>query len=434
MLLEANPRYHEMTGGKAVIGSSALQIYPEMEYYWFERFHEVVSTGVATRIENYSGGLGRWFDVYVSRVGGAGSRVYAAVFSEVTERKRREANLAFLSEISRDLVSLTSIDETMSALGAKVGAYLEIDSCAFVEINEASDEAVVRHEWCREGVRSLVGTYRITDFLTAEVQKALRSGESFASNDIHADSRLRREPFSTLGIASIVCTPVIAQDRWQLTVVIHGSKPREWRADQIELMREATARIWARLEHARAEERLQRSAELLDVLIDRSPSGFYIVDADFRIAHMNADSQARAFRNVNPAIGRRFDEAIRILWPEPLATEFIEIFRRTLETGEPYQSPGWSVNGPTSRRWRLTTGSSSALRCLTVVMAWCATTTIRRGCGRPNSSFGKPTGARTNSWPLWRMSCAIPWLPSATVCTTCGGSAEATTKSRNCTR
>ncbi len=94
------------------------------------------------------------------------------------------------------------------------------------------------------------------------------------------------------------------------------------------------------LELKRAEEALRRGAELLNVLIDRSPSGFYIVDADFRISHVNAVSRERSFRNVSPTIGRRFDEAIRILWPEPLATEIIGIFQHTLETGEPYKSPG----------------------------------------------------------------------------------------------
>ena len=89
-----------------------------------------------------------------------------------------------------------------------------------------------------------------------------------------------------------------------------------------------------------AEERVRRGAELLTFLIDRSPTGFYIVDADFRISHINADSQARAFRNVNPAIGRRLDDAMRVLWPEPLATEVIALFRHTLDTGEPYKSPG----------------------------------------------------------------------------------------------
>ncbi|MDZ4658385.1 MAG: PAS domain-containing protein [Bythopirellula sp.] len=93
-------------------------------------------------------------------------------------------------------------------------------------------------------------------------------------------------------------------------------------------------------ERKQTEEELRLSAELLDNVIDRSPTGFYIVDADFRISHVNADAQARAFRNVNPAIGRRLDDTMRVLWPEPLATEIIDIFRHTLDTGESYRSPG----------------------------------------------------------------------------------------------
>ncbi len=89
-----------------------------------------------------------------------------------------------------------------------------------------------------------------------------------------------------------------------------------------------------------AEEQLRRSTELLTFVIDRCPTGFYIVDANFCISHINADEQARAFRNVQPAIGRRLDDAMRVLWPEPLATELIAIFRHTLDTGEPYCSPG----------------------------------------------------------------------------------------------
>jgi len=58
----------------------------------------------------------------------------------------------------------------------------------------------------------------------------------------------------------------------------------------------------------------------------------------FRIASLNKDSQDRAFRNVRPAVGRRLDEAMRIIWPEPLATDLTDIFRHTLATGEPYHS------------------------------------------------------------------------------------------------
>ncbi|MEO8308470.1 MAG: ATP-binding protein [Pseudomonadota bacterium] len=340
ILLEANPRYQELTGHKAEINSKASDVFPEVESYWFELYHEVVSTGHSVRIENYSAALDRWFDVYVSRVGGEGSRIFAAVFNETTERKRREINLAFLAEISRDLVPPTSIQETMGLLGAKIGSYLDIASCAFVEIDEAADKAVLEYEWRQEGVPSIVGVYRIADFLTEEIRQTLRLGLDVAITDVHADPRVRADTFAALGIASFICVPIISHGGWRFALVVNNSTPRVWRGDQLELMRELGARIWARLERARADEQLRRGAELLDFLIDRSPTGFYIVDADFRVSHLNADSQARAFRNINPAIGRRFDEAMRIIWPEPLATEIIDIFRHTLATGEPYLSPG----------------------------------------------------------------------------------------------
>ena len=38
---------------------------------------------------------------------------------DITDRKRQEANLAFLAKVSQDLVRLTNIDETMNALGKK---------------------------------------------------------------------------------------------------------------------------------------------------------------------------------------------------------------------------------------------------------------------------------------------------------------------------
>ncbi|MCX6925676.1 MAG: PAS domain S-box protein [Verrucomicrobia bacterium] len=84
---------------------------------------------------------------------------------------------------------------------------------------------------------------------------------------------------------------------------------------------------------------LSRSQKKFSELVERAPFGIYLVDSQFRIAHMNTASQTGAFRNVRPVIGRPLTEAMRILWPEPVAAEIIGHFRHTLETGEPYYSP-----------------------------------------------------------------------------------------------
>ena len=88
-----------------------------------------------------------------------------------------------------------------------------------------------------------------------------------------------------------------------------------------------------------AEEVLRRNAEALAALVERSPLGIYTVDSQFRIRNVSAGAMP-AFRNVQPLIGRDFGEVMRILWPESFASEAVRIFRHTLETGEPYVSPG----------------------------------------------------------------------------------------------
>jgi PAS domain S-box-containing protein len=88
-----------------------------------------------------------------------------------------------------------------------------------------------------------------------------------------------------------------------------------------------------------AEEAVVQSQKTFSELVERAPFGIYVVDSQFRIAQMNAGSQNGAFRNVRPVIGRDFAEAMRILWPEPVAAEIIAVFRHTLATGEPYYSP-----------------------------------------------------------------------------------------------
>jgi len=83
----------------------------------------------------------------------------------------------------------------------------------------------------------------------------------------------------------------------------------------------------------------QQAQKTFVELVERAPFGIYVVDSQFRIATMNAGSQNGAFRNVRPIIGRPFNEAMHILWPDAVAEEIIGRFRHTLDTGESYYSP-----------------------------------------------------------------------------------------------
>ena len=86
------------------------------------------------------------------------------------------------------------------------------------------------------------------------------------------------------------------------------------------------------------EDKLQQNQQAFAKLVENAPYGVYVVDSQFRLALTDPGSRTGAFRNVEPLDGRDFGEVMRILWPEPLASQIISTFRHTLQTGEPYYS------------------------------------------------------------------------------------------------
>jgi PAS domain-containing protein len=91
-------------------------------------------------------------------------------------------------------------------------------------------------------------------------------------------------------------------------------------------------------ERKATEQALRAAHDTFRHLVDRSPFGIYVVDADFRLVQVSEGAQ-NVFKNVHPLIGRDFSEVLRIIWPEPFATEAVERFQHVLATGEPYQAP-----------------------------------------------------------------------------------------------
>lgn len=86
---------------------------------------------------------------------------------------------------------------------------------------------------------------------------------------------------------------------------------------------------------------LRRSESLFTSLIGQAPVGVYLVDARFCLQETNPLAM-RVFAKIHPLIGRDFSEIIHLLWPKRVAKAIEAQFRRTLKTGEAYQSREFS--------------------------------------------------------------------------------------------
>jgi len=98
------------------------------------------------------------------------------------------------------------------------------------------------------------------------------------------------------------------------------------------------ARVDAQWNRAQARLAVRGRMAQIESLLDNAPLGVYLVDQDFRIAHINPVAQA-AFGDIPEPVGRDFDDVIHLLWKKDYADEIVRLFRHTLETGESSITP-----------------------------------------------------------------------------------------------
>jgi PAS domain S-box-containing protein len=87
--LEVNAAFERLTGLRStdILGRTLLEVLPETELSWIKIFGQVALTGQPVRFEQYSGALGKYYEVaaFCPRSG-----QFATVFTDITDRKRAE--------------------------------------------------------------------------------------------------------------------------------------------------------------------------------------------------------------------------------------------------------------------------------------------------------------------------------------------------------
>ena len=305
--LEVNPAFERQSGLVDATGNRMRELAPGHEAHWFETYGRVAETGEATRFEHQAQALGgRWFDVYAFRIGEPQERKVAILFTDITERKRAAERLRESEGRFRALVTATS--DVVYRMSPDWSEMQPLDGRDLVS---STDEP--SRDYMQKNVPS---------FEHGRVRDAIQ--EAISGKTTYELEHQVNRPDGSLGWTFSRAVPILAPE----------GEIVEW----FGMASDVTARKRAEEALVRSERQAKRSFDSLYALVEQCPFGIYIIDSEFRIAAMNQGSQDGAFANVRPVIGRPFEETVRVMWPEPVATDVVREFRRTLDTGESYYS------------------------------------------------------------------------------------------------
>lgn len=102
--------------------------------------------------------------------------------------------------------------------------------------------------------------------------QAVRDGEAVAICNTQTDPRTDAEVHAAYNIYAYITVPFFKAGELKYLFTVNDATPRDWRADEIELIREVTSRVFPRLERARAEAALRVSEEKFRTLANTAPA------------------------------------------------------------------------------------------------------------------------------------------------------------------
>jgi len=117
--VEVNRAFSTHTGLSDVEDRWVRDALPGVEQYWLDLYGEVDLTGQSRRVQHIASALdNRWFDVHAFRIGDPADHHVAALFTDITDRRRSEQELHQLNETLEQRITqaLTEREATAEAL------------------------------------------------------------------------------------------------------------------------------------------------------------------------------------------------------------------------------------------------------------------------------------------------------------------------------
>jgi PAS domain S-box-containing protein len=276
---------------------------------------------------------------------------------DITTRKAWEQNLVRSEEAQRVLVGihdgtrgLQDPAEVMREIVTRVGTHFNVLRCAYGEVS-LPDESITITRGYTNGVPTVAGRYPLEVFGPLMVGE-LKDGRTVMISDVRTDpltdTPVAHDTYAKMQIGSLVCVPLMRGGALAAVMVMCDRGPREWTADEGQLLEQVAERTLYAVESARAATALRENRDVLafamqagrmgawsrDVSLDNiwwSPElaalfGFEADDVNYsrgRLFELLApEDRERLPRVIGDALARRQDYLIEFKFRHALSGEW----------------------------------------------------------------------------------------------------------------
>ena len=337
-LLAVNRAYHAVSGMSGeVVGKRISEVMPDIDPSVIQRVGKVALSGEPTRYEDFIPPLDRWFEIYLSRFGHAGSRTVVAVFKDITERKQRERLQAFLLTLSDALRPIVDPEQIQVIAADLLGEHLQVNHALYGEVR--GEYAHVVHSYAN-GLPPMVGAFHNESFGKRLIE-GHRAGLLQVCVNTTSDPLIEEEESKALAavhVGAYIAVPLVKQGVWVAVLSVQNIQPRRWATMEIEAVQDVAERTWAAVERTRAERALRRSEEKYRSLFESIDEGVSTVDVyfdeqdnaiDYKILEINAAHEAMS------GLGREIiGKTVRELMPD-VPKSLLERVGQVALTGHP---------------------------------------------------------------------------------------------------
>lgn len=201
--------------------------------------------------------------------------------------KLRNERLTFFDNLSEAIKSLTDPGTIMAVTARLLGEHMHASVVAYADMEADEDVFNIRGDWAFEGSASIVGRYSLTAFGPTAVSH-LKAGRPFITRDTLAELGPEEgKALLDLGLGATVCMPYIKSGRLTALMAVHQKEPRDWTAEELALVLEATERSWAHVARGRSEAVLRESEDRFRNIADHTPVMLWVTDETGYCTYLN---------------------------------------------------------------------------------------------------------------------------------------------------